>query len=216
MPAVSIQNLLLGLVVVVPGFIATHFAISLGVVRTEISKWRLLIISLSMSLLVDTIFIALLQQLGTRVTDPTDISSIFFTPTFRPLYVLSLILFSIMVGVIGAIGLAANLHKQARNCVWNLASVSRRRNFQEPWEGTLDNAARVQVLTSDGAVVIGGLRQYSDDGKEKQISLTGVEWRSPGSDEWVDPQTDIELLFGDDIRQVTVVDTIENAEDKDD
>lgn len=75
----------------------------------------------------------------------------------------------------------------------------------------LEEAPRVQVLTSDGALVVGGLQQYSDDDKEKQLALTGVEWRSPSSGQWVDPETDIELLFGDDIRQVTVVDTIESA-----
>ncbi len=213
MPLLSIQNLLLALIVVVPGFIATHFAVTLGVVRTQISETRLLMLSLASSLLVDSLFLSLLGWLGASITEPQDISEAFFTPNFQGEYVLGLLLFSALVGVIGGIILAGNHHDDLRNWLWSNLGGNRRRNFHEPWEGTLDEAARVQVLTSDGALVIGGVKQYSDDGKEKQLSLTGVEWRHPDHGEWVDPGTDIELLFGDDIKQVTVVDTMKNAVD---
>ncbi|GAA0279617.1 DUF6338 family protein [Halobacterium noricense] len=208
----SIQNLLLALIVVVPGFITTHVAVSLGVVRTEISKWRLLIVSLSTSLFVVSLFLGILQLNGTEVTDVTEVQAVFFTPKFRPELVLALITGSAGMGVLGAVLLASNVHKQVRNWIWERVPGDRTRNFHEPWEGTLDEAARVQVLTSDGAIVIGGLKQYSDDGKEKQISLTGAEWKSPSMDGFEDAGTDIELLFGDDIQQITVVDTKENAE----
>lgn len=210
----SVQNLLLALIVVVPGFVATHFAISLGVVRTELSKWRLLIISLTMSLLVVTLFLAVVKQIaGETVTSPTEIGSVFFNPVFRPDYVIGLLLFSGLIGTGGAIILTANIHKRVREAIWDRFSNGRTRNFHEPWEGSLDKASRVQILTSDGAVAVGSLWKYSDDGKEKQISLTDIEWTSPTTEGWVSPDTDMELFFGDDIRQVTIVDTISEDED---
>lgn len=210
MAIVSIQNLLLALIVVVPGFICTHFAVTLGVVRTKISETRLLMLSLAASLFVDSLFLSGIELLGVSITEPQDISGIFFTPSFQAKYVLGLLAASVGVGVIGGVILAADLHDRARNELWRRLNGDRRRNFHEPWEGTLDEAARVQVLTSDGAIAVGAIKQYSDDGKEKQISLTGVEWHLP-DEGWVDSDTDIELLFGDDIEQVTVVDTTENA-----
>jgi len=214
MPLVSIQNLLLALIVVVPGFIATHFAVTLGVVRTKLSETRLLMLSLATSLFIDSLFLWILQLFGTTISEPRDISEAFFTPTFQALEVLSLLAFSVFIGIVGGVILAADLHDQARGRLWAALDGDRKRNFHEPWEGALDEAARVQVLTSDGAVVVGAIKQYSDDGKEKQLALTGAEWRHPERGEWEDHGTDIELLFGDDIKQVTVVDTTENAVDQ--
>lgn len=213
MPLVSIQNLLLALIVVVPGFISTHFAVTLGVVRTNISETRLLMLSLASSLFVDSLFLSILEFFGATITEPQDISNVFFTPSFQATHVLGLLGFSVFVGVVGGIILAADLHDKARSALWGVLGGDRRRNFHEPWEGTLDEAARVQVLTSDGAMVVGGIKQYSDDGKEKQLALTGAEWRHPERGEWEDHDTDIELLSGSDIKRVTVVDTTENAVD---
>ena len=211
MPLVSIQNLLLALIVVVPGFISTHFAVTLGVVRTKISETRLLMLSLAASLFVDSLFLSILELFGATITEPQDISQVFFTPTFQATHVFGLLAFSVLVGIVGGVILAADLHDQARDWLWARLDGDRKRNFHEPWEGTLDEAARVQVLTSDGSMVVGGIKQYSDDGKEKQLALTGAEWRHPERGEWEDHDTDIELLFDDDIERVTVVDTTENA-----
>lgn len=213
MPLVSIQNLLLALIVVVPGFIATHFAVTLGVVRTKLSETRLLMLSLAASLFIDSLFLWILQLFGATISEPRDISEAFFTPTFQAFEVLSLLAFSVFIGIVGGVILAADLHDQARGGLWAALDGDRKRNFHEPWEGTLDEAARVQVLTSDGSMIIGAIKQYSDDGKEKQLALTGAEWRHPERGEWEDHGTDIELLFGDDIERVTVVDTTENAVD---
>jgi hypothetical protein len=211
MPLVSIQNLLLALIVVVPGFISTHFAVTLGVVRTNLSETRLLMLSLAASLFVDSLFLSILEFFGATITEPQDVSQVFFTPSFQATHVLGLLGFSVLVGVVGGVLLAGDFHDQARSALWAMLDGDRKRNFHEPWEGTLDEAARVQVLTSDGAMVVGGIKQYSDDGKEKQLALTGAEWRHPDRGEWEDHDTDLELLFGDDIERVTVVDTTENA-----
>ena len=216
MTVTSVQNILLGLIVVVPGFIATHVIVSLGVFRSKISRWELLIVSLSMSLFIDSIFFSIVQMNGGSINDVSEVSSVFFTPQFRPELVFGLIGISLVIGVLGAVFLAANIHKKVREDIWDRVSGNRRRSFHEPWEGSLDEASRVQVLTSDGAMVVGGIKQYSDDGKEKQLSLTGAEWKSPSSDGWVDPDTDVELLFGDDIRQVTIVDTNGEADSSSD
>jgi hypothetical protein len=210
----SLQNLLLALIVVVPGFIASQAAISIGVVRTELSKYRILITSLALSLVVVSLFLAIVEWRGiSSVSTPDDVGSIFFTPSFQPGLVLSLLGFSVLIGVVGGVGLALELPRRVRDRIWRCVPGDRQRNFHEPWEGTLNDAARVQVLTSDGAVAVGSLYMWSDDNEEKQIALTSVEWHSPSTEGWVDPETDIELFTGGDIEQVTVVDKKENSEE---
>ncbi|WP_283402443.1 DUF6338 family protein [Halorubrum sp. DM2] len=208
----TVQDLFLALVVVVPGFITTQVAVSLGVFRTDLSKWRILITSLTASLVVVTLFLAGLEATGgAAVTQPQEVGDVFFTPVFRPLRVLSLLLFSGAIGFVGGVGLALDLPKRTRDGLWSVLPSSSRRNFHEPWEGTLSEAARVQILTSDGAIAVGTIYQWSDDGKQRQIALKNVEWRKPGMDGFRSSGTDIELFFGDDIRQVTVIDTKETA-----
>lgn len=208
MPSLSVQNLLLALIVVVPGFIATHFAISLGVIRDEISRWRLLIVSLSASLIVDTLFLSLLELGGGEIRSPTDVKSAFFTPDFRPVLVFGLIILSAVIGILGAVVLAANAHNWLRELIWRYVGKDRHRKPVEPWEGVLDNANRVQVLTGDNSIVVGKVLEYSDDDKEKQIAIGNPEWYEPESDEFQEQEdVAVELLFGDDIQQVTVIDT---------
>lgn len=208
----TVQDLFLALVVVVPGFIATQVTISLGVVRTDLSKWRILITSLATSLVVVTLFLWILEAVaGTAVTQPEEIGDVFFTPEFRPLRVISLLAFSGLIGVFGGAGLAVDLPKRARDCLWSTLPSTSQRNFHEPWEGTLNEAARVQIIKSDGSIAVGSLYKWSDDGKQLQIALKNVEWRKPGTEGFKDMGTDIELFLGDDIQQVSVIDTRESA-----
>lgn len=214
MISTPVEQLLLALIVVVPGFVATQIAISLGVVRKDLSKFHVLITSLVVSLLVITVFLQIAQPFtSSSISQPQDIGEIFFVPVFRPGFILGLIGLSVLTGVLGGVALAWDVHKWCRSAIWSQAAGDRRRNFYEPWEGTLQNAARVQIHTSDGAVAIGALHWWSDDRKERQIALTSVEWHSPSTDGWVDPDTDIELFFEDDIRQVAVVDVKSDLKD---
>jgi hypothetical protein len=114
-------------------------------------------------------------------------------------------LFSIIVGLVGAYLLARDVHRTCREWVWNRVSPDRRRNFHEPWEGTLDNATHVQVLTSDNDLVAGELWQYSDDGKEKQIAIKNATWEFSDTGELVDSNADVELIMGGDIQQISVL-----------
>jgi len=211
----TVQDLFLALVVVVPGFIATQVAISIGVVRTELSKWRILITSLAASLAAVTLFLWVLEVLsGTAVTQPQEVGDVFFTPQFRPFRVVLLLGFSGVVGAVGGLVLILDLPKRTRNFLWKRIAPSNYRNFHEPWEGTLEDAARVQVLTSDGAIFVGSIHQWSDDGKQPQIALENIEWHKPGMNGFEETGTDIELFFGDDIQQVSVIDTKESARER--
>lgn len=210
----SIQNLLFALIVVVPGFVATQIVISTGVIRSEMSKWRILITSLAMSLVVVTLFLHAVDLIwGTTVSNPNEVSSIFFSPTFKPGLVIGLLLFSVVVGLFGGLLMAMDYPQRFREFLWEKLPGDTRRNFYEPWEGALNEASRVQVLTQDGALAVGSLGMWSDDGKEQQIALTSVEWHSPSTDGWVDSDTDIELFTGQDIQQVTVIDTKESVQE---
>ena len=177
MLSASIQNLILALVIIVPGFVATQVAISIGVVRTELSKSRILITSLTMSLIVVTMFLTGVGWVnGRSISAPNEVGSIFFTPNFRPVLVLGLLVFSVVVGFVAGVLLAIDTPRRIRNVIWSNMPNNRKRNFYEPWEGTLNDAARVQVLTSDGTVAVGSLYMWSDDEQEQQIALTNAEW----------------------------------------
>lgn len=203
MSVLSIQNLLLGLIVVVPGFISTHVALSFGVVRIEIAQWRLLIVSLTASIIVDTLFIGILQWQGTQVQSPADIEAVFFRPTFHPLLVFLLLAISAGIGIVGAVILAADLHEKVRNIIWNSVGNDRRRKPLEPWEDVLDNAARVQLTRTDGSVVVGELYQYSDDDKEHQIAIRPDKWNVGNGFKEID--TDIELFLADEISHISII-----------
>lgn len=204
MALLTVQNLLLALIVIVPGFLAVFVAVSLGVVRRDISRWHLLIISLTASVFVDTLYFGSIQYLGFIISSPNQFGSIFFTPIFRPGFVLVLLGLSVAVGVVAAVLLAKNIHIKIRRKIWDRFGVNRHRKFHEPWEGTLDDAEWVHVLTSDGSYVNGRLRQYSDDGKEKQLAIAEPQWWFEGDEgEWRETDADVELLFGDDIKHVS-------------
>lgn len=207
MALASVQNLIFSLLIVVPGFIAATLATSLGVLREEVSKWRLLISSLTLSLLIDSLFLWWIQSETSEVTSPTLIDDVFFEPHFRPEFVFGLIGLSVAIGVIGGVVLTWNTHEKLRRLIWGLFGNNRHRHFHEPWEGVLDRAKAVEILTKEDELLFGYPRIYSDDGKERQLAIRHPYWKLPNDDEWVAPNADIELLFEEDIKQISVVTT---------
>jgi len=209
MALLSVQNLLLSLLVIVPGFISTHVAVSLGVIREDLSKWRLLIVSLTLSLIVDTLFFTSVQVFAGPVSTPTDIWGIFFTPRFNPLPVALILGYSGGVGLIAGIALAANLHESVRQWIWTQVGSGPHRKPWEPWEMALDKANRIQLQLSDGAVVVGAPHHTSDDDKERQILLKNQEWNFQATDGFEKSEADAELLFEDDIMSISIIDSDE-------
>lgn len=202
-PELSPEYIFLALLLIAPGFVATLIAINLGVVERKISETVLLGTSLVSSLLIDTIFIAIYQLAGGSVTSLSGTHSIFFTPQFRAELVLGLLFGSIGLGFIYAIGLTLNIPKRIRQWIWSRNDYSR--HHRQPWEGALNNAHEVNVITSDRELVNGILTEYSRVEKERQLILQDPSWFDRSSGELVNEEVHSVVLLGDDIRRLTII-----------
>lgn len=202
-PALSPEYIILALLLIVPGFIATLIGINLGVVEREIPETRLLVTSLVSSLLIDTIFIGIYQWCGGSVTSLSGTQTVFFTPQFRADLVLGLLTVSVVIGFIYAILLTYDIPKKTRQKLWSRNHYSR--HHRQPWEGALENAHEINVITSDRELVNGVLTEYSRVGKERQLVLQNPSWLDRSSGELVDEDEHSVVLLEDDIHRLTII-----------
>ncbi|WP_410766422.1 DUF6338 family protein [Haloferax sp. DFSO60] len=202
-PSLSPQYILLALLLVAPGFISTLIAINLGVVERKISETRLLGVSLVSSLIIDTVFIELYQRTGGSVTSLSGTQTIFFTPQFRGDLVLGLLAGSVVLGLLYAIALTYDIPKRIRRGIWSRNHYSR--HHRQPWEGALENAHEVNVITSDRELVNGILSEYSRVEKERQLVLQDPSWLDRQSGNLVKSGEKSVVLLEDDIQRLTII-----------
>lgn len=197
------QYILLALLLIAPGFIATLVGISLGVVEREINDSKLFGVSLVTSLIIDTIFISVYQWQGGTVSSLSSTRTIFFDPQFRADLVLLLLALSFGVGLVFAIGLVYDIPKLLRRLLWSRNEYSR--HHRQPWEGALEDAHEVNVLTSDRELVNGILSEYSRVGKERQLVLESPAWLEKDTGEMVQKNEKEVILFESDIQRLTII-----------
>ncbi|WP_394354983.1 DUF6338 family protein [Halorarum halophilum] len=211
MPTLSPEYILLALLLITPGFIATLIAISLGVVEKEVTDTELLGFSLVSSLIIDTVFIAIYQMAGGTVSTLSSTRTIFFTPQFRADLVLGLLTASVALGVVYAVGLTYDVPKQIRRRLWSRNAYSR--HHRQPWEGGLENAHEVCVITSDRELVNGILSEYSRVGKERQLVLENPSWLNRSSGEMDNHGEHSVVLLEDDIQRLSIITTKNDKSD---
>jgi len=203
----SPENLLISLLLIVPGFVAAYFAISVGVIEKEITNTKFLILCLVLSGIIDTIFLSIVELLGEQISSPQGIEQIFFNVRFRPEFVLLLGTVTIGVGLLFSLALIHNIPGKLRKQMWGDRAI--RRNPWQPWEGVLNKAARkqavAQVLTSDDELVKGQVREYSRAEKSKEIYLHDPVWFDKEMGDWVDGGSGV-LLLEDDIVRFEIID----------
>lgn len=201
--ALSPEYILLALLLIVPGFISTFIAINLGVVERRVPETRLIFFSLVSSLLIDTVFIAVYQWAGGSVTSLSGTQSIFFTPQFRADLVLGLLAGSVGLGLAYAVGLTYDIPKRIRRRLWSRNHYSR--HHRQPWEGALENAHEVNVITSDREMVNGILTEYSRVEKERQLVLQDPSWLDQSTGQLVNKDEQSVVLLEDDIQRLTII-----------
>lgn len=202
------QNLVVALLIVTPGFIATLLAISWGSVEREISNGRILAISLVASLIIDSTLIWIVQVFANQsVTSPSTVDRIFFEPQFQPESVFLLLFLSISTGFLFAIGLIVDLHGRSRQWLWKTIRRhdDRSRDPWQPWEGTLRDANLIKVLTSNGDVLSGKVYEYSRTNKPRQLRLFEPEAWNEEEEQFKPTADKFVLLFEDDIERVYVL-----------
>lgn len=206
MPSLSPENVLLSLLVVAPGFIAVYTSIILGGVEESLSDGRILGASIAVTFLVDTLFFWIYTIFIGEISTPTDAVSLFFRNGFRPWLILLLVIISIVVGVIGAIVIAADsgylLREKVIQKYFDIYS-----HPHQPWEGALREAEVIRVFTPDEWYQ-GFLYEWSKSGKERQLSIADpARWEKKDS-AWESMDLDQLLLFEDKIEQVEIVTTV--------
>lgn len=75
---VTAQALVLASLLIAPGLIAVLIGSSLGVVEQEIKQYQLYGTAFVSSILIDVIFVWIVQIQGTNITDRSTISDVFF------------------------------------------------------------------------------------------------------------------------------------------
>lgn len=202
-PTLSPEYILLALLLIAPGFISVLVAVSLGVIERKISETKLLISSLVSSLIIDTVFISIYQLCGGSVETLSGTQSIFFTPEFRPELVVLILSCSLLLGIIYSIILIFDLIKTAREWLWSKNNHSR--HHRQPWEGGLESAHEINIITTDKEIVNGVLSEYSRVGKEKQIVLKDPQWYDRQEEGLVSENEKSVIILEDDIQRLSII-----------
>jgi hypothetical protein len=199
---VNPQYIVLSLLLVAPGFVAVIISITLGVVERDLSNFTMLVVSIVSSILIDSVFFAIVYQLGANVSTIDSIKTLFFTPIFRSDYVFLLFTISAAFGILYSLGLVFDIHHRIRDRLWSLND--RKRHPWQPWEGTLRDSYMIQVITSDRELVVGELGEYSRVDKSRQLRLENPEWLNQETGEMERDGSESVLLLEDDIERVYV------------
>lgn len=190
---------------VAPGFISVLLAISIGVVEREPSRFKVLIASLISSLIINAVFMWLYQWFYEPVTNIAELESVFFNPGFQIHLAIAYVGIALALGGIYSLELIYDTRGRLRDQFWSRKEI--RRHRRQPWEGAMDTAVRVRILTSDGVRVIGKVVEYSRIEKPRQLWLDDVYWVDEDEKPIEDNVTDSIVLFKDDIKRIVVVES---------
>jgi hypothetical protein len=208
------ENLLISLLLIVPGFIAVYMAIFIGVIERDITNSRFIILCLVLSGIIDSIFLTVIEALGYQISSPEGVESIFFDSQFHPEYVGLLGIITVVVGATLSWAIISDLPDSIRNLMWGNKEL--RRNPWQPWEGVLREATRersvAQILTSDDELVKGQVTEYSRAGKSKEIYLHDPLWFDENSGSWEEGGTGV-LLFEEDIVRLEIIEAPEKSDE---
>jgi len=187
-----------------PGFISVSIALSLGVVEQTVSRTQILFTSVLSSTLIYTPLLSSYQySVENPVQGPEIILAVFFVPTFQPMWVILMLSLSVLLGFIYAFVLAYDLPEFIReNIIW--ANRSTRRHPRQPWEGALESAELVQVLTTDDIIIRGKVTEYSRAEKDKELTIGDPHFWDPVNGGWKNHETKAIILFGDNIVDIQI------------
>lgn len=202
MPSISYpEGVFIALFLLAPGFWAVLLAIELGVVERRPSKYELFGISIFTSVIIDSLFLMAYQLYYNTVQSLSRIDNIFFTDGFKPELVFGLLILSTVTGLLLAAGITYRIPEQARNLLWSKQDTSR--YPRQPWEGILEDAHEVSVITTDEELVNGALGEHSRVEKERQLEILDPAWYTDG--ELKEHGEKSTILFQDDIRRLSVI-----------
>lgn len=178
-----IDTVLFYAVLVAPGFVAVMTAIRLAAVEEEFSAFTLLVWSLVASLVIDTLFIAVYQQVNMPITSFDQLTSILFEPHFQVWYVFIILGFSAIVGVLASMAILTDIPGRMRRALQMWAHVQR--NPRQPWADFVQDTYAMRVITNHGEVYGGFVNEWSRAGRPIQLRLEDVHRLDPDTGDYI-------------------------------
>lgn len=178
-------------VFVAPGFVAVMTVISSAAIEKDYSAFTLLVWSLVASLVIDTLFIAYYQWANTPIESFDQFTGILFDPYLRFDYVLGILGFSVLVGVVASIGILADVPGRMRRALQAKSRVQV--NPRQPWSNFIRDAQILRIITNHGEIYRGFVSEWSRAGRPKEVRLEKVQRLDQEDQEYV--PIDREILF---------------------
>jgi membrane associated rhomboid family serine protease len=167
--ALLLSDIIFYVVLIAPGFVAVMTAVSLAAIENDISQPVLLIWSLVSSVVIDSLFLEAYQSLEGPIKSFEALRSVFFTPFFRADLILMILGLSVVVGVVYAVGILADLPGRLRRRIQSTAHI--KYNPRQPWENFMKDARSIRIKTSDDELYTGDVVEWSRAGKPKEVRI---------------------------------------------
>ncbi|MCY4730554.1 rhomboid family intramembrane serine protease [Natronomonas gomsonensis] len=195
------SDIIFYVVLIAPGFVAVMTAVSLAAIEDEISQPVLLIWSLVSSVIIDSLFLEAYQVLEGPIESFDVLRTLFFTPSFRADLILLILFFSVVVGIVYAVGILADLPGRLRRGIQSTAHI--KYNPRQPWENFMKGARSIRIKTSDDELYTGDVVEWSRAGKPKEVrvdhpyrySLEEEDYECVGGDSMLFLEEDIDRVM---------------------
>lgn len=195
------SDIIFYVVLIAPGFVAVMTAVSLAAIENDISQSVLLIWSLVSSVVIDSLFLEAYQSLEGPIESFEALRSLFFTPFFRADLILVILGLSVVVGVVYAVGILADLPGRLRRSIQSTAHI--KYNPRQPWENFMKGARSIRIKTSDDELYTGDVVEWSRAGKPKEVrieqpyrySLDGEDYEWVGGESMLFLEEDIDRVM---------------------
>lgn len=197
------RSVLFYAVLIAPGFIAVMTAISLAAIEDDISEFVLLVWSLVSSLIIDTVFLWVYQRLYGPLTSFVQMTAVLFTPYFRVDYIIIILVFSVLVGVVYAVGFLADIPGWGRRGIQSKAHI--RYNPRQPWENFMQGAKSVLIRTSDDELYFGSVVEWSRAGRPKELRITMPQRYNKTHKKFEPVGGEEQLFLGNNIDRIVVL-----------
>lgn len=189
-------------VLVAPGFVAVMTAISLAGIEGDHSQFVLLVWSLVTSLIIDTVFLGIYQLIIDPITSTGEISDILLSPYLRVDIIMMILVGSVLLGILAAIGLIVELPTKARRLLQSKSALSY--TPRQPWENFMRESRMIHVKTSDDQLYAGDVMEWSRAEKPREVRLSNPEWYNPDKEEFESVGREDLLLLDDDIDRLVM------------
>lgn len=175
-------------------------AISLSAVEEDHSQFVLLVWSLVSSLLIDTVFLTVYQQLVEPINSFSELPTILFTPSFRSGYIVAIFGFSILVGILYSVLILSDPQGWLRQQIQRRSDITY--NPRQPWQNFMRDAGSIRIKTPDNELYTGDVGEYSRAGREQQVRIQNPHRYEPKVQGYEKVGREDMLFMGDDVDRV--------------